>query len=95
MKNLCVQLFREEIFILLKDKRVLVVSKFLIIGERRRTTANHCEPLRTTANHFERRWSTENGCESSQTAICRSFFEVTNGQKSTLECVFIQIIFLE
>jgi hypothetical protein len=53
MKNLCVQLFREEIFILLKDKRVLVVSKFLIIGERRRTTANHCEPLRTTANGGE------------------------------------------
>ena len=55
------QLFREKVLILLKDKRFL---KFLTIGERWRTAANGGEPLRT--------------------AICRSFFEVTNGQNSII-----------
>jgi hypothetical protein len=39
----------------------------------------------------ERRGTTANGGESSRTAICRSFFEFTNGQNSILKlrnCIF-------
>jgi hypothetical protein len=61
MKNLYVQFLREKILILFKDKRFF---KFLIIGERQRTTTNGREPLRT--------------------AICRSFFEASNGQNSRI-----------
>jgi hypothetical protein len=64
-----VQLFRKKALILLKDK---CNFKFLIIGERRRTTANGGEPFRTVANALE----------GPRTNICRSFFEVTNGQNS-------------
>jgi hypothetical protein len=40
--------------------------------------ANGGESLRTAAN----------GCKSSRMAICRSFFEVTNGQNSKLNFLF-------
>jgi hypothetical protein len=46
-----VQLFREKVLILLKDKRFL---KFLIIGEGWRTAANGGERSRTAAKARER-----------------------------------------
>ena len=74
---------------MLKNKRFF---RFLFIGEPLRTAANHCErrrttanggkPLRTAANRCERWRTTANGVERSRTTICRSFFDVTNGQNS-------------
>jgi hypothetical protein len=51
LKNFCAQFLQGKVLISPKDERFL---KFLIIGERKRTTANGGELLRTTAKARER-----------------------------------------
>jgi hypothetical protein len=70
MKNLFVQLFRGKIH----GGLPILCSKIRVfkVFNHSRMAANQCERWRTLANE----------CESSRTAICRSFFEVTNGQNS-------------